>query len=640
MATNVPAAPLQPLPYGSFLLVASPTALSPQDLDGLLNDALKAIREKVVLSGGRMTQKATVLQWPSVAGVQTVSAHYAVATSCAWEATLEDTSHELILICCKVDHLAIHCSDSDHRRVLASLVGATGAKPVRPQFVRLRKLSAGHLTSAFLQVGPLKAMWLAGTHRSVQVKPDSKILSGADLEHALDPLGDSTYLASAVRGASIGVSLNSSGVWTKAYASPADLMTAIDNLLSTVILAAGTSAVLPVLANELHSVAGVGQVFDFEVAPLELAASITRKRTVESLLEHTAFEVLPPSAASAALPGGFNLKITRRSAGAAAGGTLAPAPSMSVTVHPTFSTGVSPTLSLVVSGAPTAIADPRLREAINLIDRTPALFRVFYDSGHTISAGHLSVAVVRDRPFNHWIWGDFGLAGGAPLAFQVNKEKPAGNVLALMWTAPAENSLFSWFLWAVANAAQAGKLGLPQLTAVGDTWVFCDDDSGEVADFVYVHAPAAGRPLVCLVHIKGARSDSLAREMVAGPYEVVCGQAVKNIRFIDASTLLRRIQHRISNPMRPLWNAPNAMGAAPAGNRTAFNAILAALGTNVDYRVLVVQPHVTATAHGLPANQPGAVPSALGAVQLRSLMSGTHNAARAVGAKFHVVGAA
>nr|WP_315428421.1 hypothetical protein [uncultured Albidiferax sp.] len=638
MASIIPSAPLRPLPYGSFLLAASPTALLPQDLDGLLKGALKAIKEKVIAGGGRMTQKTTVLQWPSVAGVQTVAAHYEVATNCTWEATLYDTSHELILICCKADHLAIHCSDSDHRRVLASLVGATNATLTHPQLVRLRKLSAGHLTSAFLQSGPLKAMWLAGTHRSVQVKPDSKILSGADLEHALDPLGDSTYLAAAARGASIGVSLNSSGVWTKAYASPADLMAAINQLLDTIIAAVGTSAVLPVLANELHSFTGVGQVFDFEVGPLELAASVARRRTVESLLEHTAFEVLPPSAASAARPGGFDLRIIRRFA--ATGGAPAPAPSVSVTVHPIFSSAASPALGLVVSGAPAAIAEPRLQEALSLLGRTPALFRVFYDSGHTISAGHLSLAIVRDRPFARWIWGDFGVAGGAPLAFQVDKEKPAGNDLALLWTLPTEDSLFSWFLWAVADPVQAGKLDLPLLTAVGDTWVFCDDDSGEVADFVYVHAPAAGRPLVCLVHIKGARSKSLAREMVAGPYEVVCGQAVKNIRFIDAGTLLRRIQHRVLDLARPLWNAPNAIGAAPVGNRAAFSARLAALGTNVDYRVMVVQPHVTETAYGLPLNQPTALPPALGAVQLRSLLSGTDNAARAVGAKFHVVGAA
>lgn len=636
MPSATPPSPLQPLPYGSFLLAGSAHALTQQDLADLLQDALRAIAKKVKAGGGRMKKQGTTLQWPAVNGLHTVAAHYKLTTNCTWEATLYDTSHELVLICCKRDHLAIHCSDSDHRRVLASLVGATGATTTHPKLACLRKLSAGHLTSAFLRSGPLKAMWLAGTHRSVQVKPDSKILSGVDLEHALDPLGDSSYLAAAVRSASIGVSLNSSGVWTKAYTSPAQLMVAINQLLDTIIGTAGTSAVLPVLANELHSFVGVGQVFDFEVGPLELAASIARRQTVESLLEHTAFEVQPPSALSAAQPGGFNLRIVRKSA--APWG--APGPSVSVTVHPTFSSAASPLLRFVVLGAPAVIADPHLQEALNQLGQTPALFRVFYDSGHTVSAGHLSLAVVRDRPFGHWIWGDFGLAGGAPLAFRVDKEKPAGNDLALMWTQPGEDSLFSWFLWAIADQVQAGKLSLPLLTAAGNTWVFCDDDSGEVADFVYVHAPAGSRPTICLVHIKGARSNLPARKMVAGPYEVVCGQAVKNIRFIDAGTLLERIQERVLDPARPLWNAPNAIGAAPAGNRAAFANLLAALGTNVDYRVMVVQPHVTAAAYGLPVNQPTAPQPALGAVQLRSLLFSTYNAARAVGAQFHVVGEA
>lgn len=640
MASIIPLAPLQPLPYGSFLLATSPTTLSPQELDDLLKDALKAIKEKVVAGGGRMTQKTRAMQWPLMASVQTVAAHYEVTTKCKWEATLYDISHEIILICYKAGHLAIHCSDSDHRRVLASFVGVTSAQSTHPKLVHLQKLSAGHLTSAFLNSGPLKAMWLAGTHRSVQVKPDSKILSGADLEHALDPLGDSTYLAAAVRGATIGVSLNSSGVWTKAYASPTDLMAAINQLLDTISAAVGTSAVLPVLANELLSFAGVGEIFDFEVGSVELSASAARRRTVESLLEHTAFEVLPPNAASMAQPGGFNLRIIRRLA--AASGT--PVPSVSVTVHPTFSSAAIPTLDFVVSGAPAVIADPYLQEAVTLLSRTPALFRIFYDSGHTVSAGHLSLAIVRDRPFTHWIWGDFGVLGGAPRDFRVDKEKPTGNNLALLWSLPAEDSLFSWFLWAVADPVQANKLQLPPLTVVGDTWVFCDDDSGEVADFVYVHAPATGRPLICLVHIKGAHSISAGRKMVAGPYEVVCGQAVKNIRFIDAGTLLKRIGHRVLNPARPLWNVPNAIGAPPAGNRTAFVALLAGMGTNVDYRVIVVQPHVTAAAYALPVNAPPTVPPvvppALGSVQLRSLLSGTYNAASAVGVKFHVVGAA
>ncbi len=80
MASIIPPAPLQPLPYGSFLLATSPTVLLQQELDDLLKDVLKAIKEKVIVGGGRMTQKTTMLQWPPVAGVKTVAAHYEVAT--------------------------------------------------------------------------------------------------------------------------------------------------------------------------------------------------------------------------------------------------------------------------------------------------------------------------------------------------------------------------------------------------------------------------------------------------------------------------------------------------------------------------------------------------------------------------------
>lgn len=69
------------------------------------------------------------------------------------------------------------------------------------------------LIAAFIQGNALRTLWLGGTHRNVSVKPNSKILSGESLGDAIDPFGDNTFIAGAVRSSTAGVSLKRSGVW-------------------------------------------------------------------------------------------------------------------------------------------------------------------------------------------------------------------------------------------------------------------------------------------------------------------------------------------------------------------------------------------------------------------------------------------
>jgi hypothetical protein len=201
--------------------------------------------------------------------------------------------------------------------------------------------------------------------------------------------------------------------------------------------------------------------------------------------------------------------------------------------------------------------------------------------------------------------------------------------------------LFSWFVRTLNDPVEARKMGLePLQTGSRDVWLFCDDDAGEVADFVHVFAPPAGIPKITLVHIKGAHSESLAREMVAGPYEVVCGQAVKNLRYLTAVRLVARLEKRIYDDDRPLWNSAFAMGGAPDGDRDDFFNVLCDIDAEANYAVLVIQPHVTQAAYGLPKNAPLEKTASLGSVQLRTLLFGVKASAAAVSASFHVIGCA
>lgn len=632
MASATKTNALNPQPYGSFLLATSLSTLSAGDLDALVLEAMKVIKTKAEESGGQIKKKND-LPLATYSGLEVVGFHFIESSVCKWENSLEDKNNELLLICHQNGHTAIYCSNSDHRRAITVIIGKSSVTKDYPQLSKLQKISAGHLTSAFLENEPLKAMWLAGTHKSVQVKPDSKVISGKDLQYALDPLGDSTYLAAAARSSSAGVSLKGSGVWTKPYASMSDFAAGASSALAKIAAAKGKTAVLPILANELHSFLGVGAAFDFEVAPLEILKSSAERRRAAALMENTTFELLPSSAVAPS-PGIFDLKITCKRS------TAMPAPFASITVTPTFPPASPTELSFVVI-SPAVIGDTSLQEAINALQESPTLFRVFYETGHTISVGHLAVSSPRDRDFNGWKWVHFAkVNAGIPTPIDVSKEKPNNNDLTLIWTTPNEDSLFSWFISTISSAVTAATLDLAPLNPNGqDVWVFCDDDAGEVADFVHIHLPPAGVPEICLVHIKGARSASPGREMVAGPFEVVCGQAVKNVRYIDAGILADRIAHRIHDPARPIWNTPNTLGTVPSGDRGVFDNVLRSIGSNAKYRVLVVQPQVTDAAFKLPKNQIGASSPLLGAIQLRSLLFGAENSARAVSADFHVTGA-
>ena len=619
---------LDPTPYGSFFLALLSSPPKNDTLNKLLAETKKLLKIKIGENDGKI-EKTIDLAAKQYGKLHVIGFHFLESSVCRWESELRDKNNELILFCRWRSYIAIYSSNAAHRKLITSTLGKLGADKDYPTLYSLNNISSGLLTAAFLDNQPLKAMWLAGLHKSVQVKPDSKVISGKDLKYALDPLGDTTYLAAAVRSSVAGVSLKGSGVWTKPYASMQEFSKGVLEALELIDANIGRTAVLPVLANELHTFTEVGKAFDFEVAPIEVLNSNTDKRKAENLIESFEFDLLPLPQ-SVTTPGAFHLQLTAKDANSN------PPPVASVLIIPAFSTTNPTDLIFGASFLEGQFADPTLQPAIKTLVESPSLFRIFYETGHTISVGHLAVSKPKDREFQSWRWIDFQ----ALRAIDVSKEKPDNNDLTAVWNNPNENSLFSWFIESIGNPVQAQILGLEPLNQNQTVWVFCDDDSGEVADFVHVHFPAQLPPEICLIHAKGARSQSADREMVAGPFEIVCGQATKNVRYIDAENLAKRISNRVNDPARPLWNMPNIIGTAPNGNRTNFETALRGIGANARYSILVVQPQVTLTAYALPKNQVGATNAYLGAIQLRSLLFGTQSSARAVGAEFYVTGCA
>src|SRR5262249_48177115 len=93
------------------------------------------------------------------------------------------------------------------------------------------------------------------------------------------------------------------------------------------------------------------------------------------------------------------------------------------------------------------------------------------------------------------------------------------------------NSLFCWVLnkWAPNRKKGSGTY---------QQWLGCDDGAHEKADFVCLEV-VDGVPRLTLIHVKGVHTRnktgavSPQRAISVADYEVVVGQAVKNIRWLD-----------------------------------------------------------------------------------------------------------
>jgi hypothetical protein len=108
----------------------------------------------------------------------------------------------------------------------------------------------------------------------------------------------------------------------------------------------------------------------------------------------------------------------------------------------------------------------------------------------------------------------------------------------------------------------------------------------EIADFVHLD-DQADPPIITLIHVKGAKSESPKRKISVSGYEVVTGQAVKNLRFLDRLNLGPGLEAGLDHKIGKLvWH-----------NRepTTREEMVARLGELGHYRksVVVLQPHVT-----------------------------------------------
>jgi hypothetical protein len=203
----------------------------------------------------------------------------------------------------------------------------------------------------------------------------------------------------------------------------------------------------------------------------------------------------------------------------------------------------------------------------------PARVKIFFESGHTIAQGRCYEGSYTDQPFP---WSYHNFAG-----YNVCQEKPVvpkGSTLAKHIGVAGDTSLFAF----VVEKMFLGDDGKPK------GWLASDDGSMELADFIHIDPD---KKSITLVHVKASGSKDPKRVAAPAEYEVVVGQAVKNLRHLDRRNLVDELTKGKAKKIgAAVWHDGDR-----EADRTGFLKAAKRLGASAVKTLVVLQPRVTQT---------------------------------------------
>ncbi len=544
-------------PYKSLLLARVDDSVPTNDV---VNDVLNELSE--MLSLGDREPRKLISQANEVTRDELAVGylHYLEKTPAPWtlNRNVVDEINQLILVCRRNRHVAIYLSDTSWRSNIVKQFGKTGTNGLSA----LEKIAPGLLNAAFVK-GAARTLWLSGAHARTSIKADNKILSGIELQDALDPLGDQTYFFTAARCASdidksvaaVGTSPRGSRIWVGSSRSWDEFANPVTAILKH--LEATTKPVdapIPVVAISSIDTASINDAFDLGIIPPELLSDESDEQAREEMEQwayYSHFSILEKSKAD------FTAQVTLK--GVVLG---------TIEFQMDF-TDADNVKWLLESRASSDETEDSLSEAVKICRRTNWV-KIWYESGHTVAEGHILKIRHRDMPFQDFSWVDFS-------GYDVTKEKP----IALNFEAIGkEDSLFSWV-----------KNSWPP-TALGDSaggWLACDDGSGEIADFI--HLDDSSTPaMLSLIHVKASNNASPTREVSVSDYEIVTSQAVKNLRSLDRTNLAEVLLSGVDKKVSAfVWHNRRLV----KNGRKEMLKALQKIGTSYRRQVVIVQPRLT-----------------------------------------------
>lgn len=467
----------------------------------------------------------------------------------------EHISDELCVVFLAGDFVAVHCP-----KFLVEPIQRWLDRPPRPPFVRV---PGPALRQAFLQ-GEARGLWLRGTHARTRSKPDTKTMSGPALEDALDPHEDGSFALASGRAAltatdgrlgnegTVGTTPKKAWVWLKqtdSLATFVDLASGVISMVEDAIAAPVAELGFPELADEVESLAEVLTAYEAFVSSPDQLAMLPEVSNDEieraALLQDAILDVEGEDRNAH-----FTLSVGTDGAEV---GRLRFRPQLS-DGHVAFDVGVV--------GTPSDA--PALAEIRDLLGRGD-LLNIHYMSGHRLSDNAIARPNEEHLPFKRWSFHDFS-------GFLEMREKPVEPGSQGIHDAIAEAGDVSLFAWIVRS------FGSGHLT--------CDDGANEVADFVHLGHDG----LLTLLHVKGA-SAGRHRRVSTGAYELVIGQAIKNLRYVRPRQLIPALDGS------PLARPATWLNGKRTSDRSLMLDALRMRTDDKETRVVVVQPHLSQTTH-------------------------------------------
>lgn len=594
-------------PYASFLVIQCVAEDLPAAIQGLLNFVKNRLASPrgspAVLLATSIAGVDNLLRSPTADGSghdQVEGVLYRREKPPSWaigDFPFADREHQLITVMRRGPLIAVQ-SESALRRSLWHWINHEPRPPFRP-------VPAAILQGAFVR-GVTRNLWLHGTHPPSPTKADSKVLSGPNLGEALNPLEDSSYAAGSARtrlpqeegrealGRDVGTTARRGMVWLRPTHDFADFLEVAKQMLliveETIAGGAGVEQPFPVLTTEADDLTGAQGAYEIACpGPDEILADPNVAQDAldaAEFLQHCVLNVRAISDSSDLLVdigtegiirGRLRCTVTARDG------------------HPLVTFGFE-------GGQSNEQVARQIRNALELLSES---LSIYYLSGHCIRRGGIFKYEIRNMPFLYWRFEDFS-------GCDILKEKPAQAASEIHRTVgePSDNSLFGW----VVRRYQNG-------------WLTCDDGSGEVADFVHLDDNGT----LTLLHVKAATNDTEERRVSASAYEVVAGQASKNIGFLNATSILHRLSDT-NKRQRATWQ-----DGVREIDRSGFLVALAARPPAAPIQVLIVQPHLRETRYNHLRSTATSDEDGVRLRRLETLLNSTAGGIIGVGARFQVI---
>jgi hypothetical protein len=436
-------------------------------------------------------------------------------------------------------------------------------------------------------------------------------MSGMSGDLDIDPIGDQRHTLSAVRAdvteellgagasGSVGTSLDRSSVWFRRARNWTDFLRTIDLLLDAfdnVVQTGGGHDRFVVFAKKSLDFNSIEAAYEltFEI-PTPLGELPTDPDTLD------AYEWLSSATVGVEPAGSAGLRFT-----------VVDEDGLSATIHLVPRAAQRGT-RIELDGFGKSSGDDRLYErARDALGRVSPV--IYYGSGHTVTSSGVVQEHFADVSFGGW---DFDAFEGATLSKEKPEKLSASTLLdtvGLLDSANDDDSLFGW-------AIRRWSAG----------WLYCDDRSDELFDFVHFD-PGAGS--VRVIHIKSA-GRTKHRRIAAQPFEEVCAQLQKNLVSLSRVRLVDELESRSkTHKAGPLWH-----DGLRSPDMDKFVATLREPRPREAYLAVIVQPHVSdrmlAEAR---ASSSGPSTGTIGKLRrLEHLLVATDNVASRVAARLEVI---